>query len=296
MNDNVASFDQFGSDLQIDAHSTGLPRVILEGATDLWLFKDVWFSNYLAKFEFLPAARLVKGSGCTAVPRAVKFSRDEDNIPAFGILDRDVYFKEKRWDALYEPEEARFRSHATQEHVFVSELWEIEAHLLLPEFLRNWVMGCSKNPMASRGMAANAVVHSLDQCEILFTAAPYMAACHVDQLSSNKSFGALPLEQVKQHCAAGLAKLSPEAQAQAEAVTAFIAAVRAQAPNAADAKLRYYLRFIDTKKLLERLRTAFQLHDGRDNQNVLAAFMNQASREPEEFAQHLATLAVNDIP
>ncbi|TIT36501.1 MAG: hypothetical protein E5W78_09165, partial [Mesorhizobium sp.] len=134
---NVASFDEFDTDLEIDAHSRGLPRIILEGATDVWLFRDVWFTNYMAKFEFISASRLVDGDGCTAVPAAVEKSWNEE-IPAFGILDRDVYFRRKVWDALYEPEEIRFRTFETNDNVFVSELWEIEAHLILPEVLTPW--------------------------------------------------------------------------------------------------------------------------------------------------------------
>ena len=286
---NVAAFDEFETDLEIDAHSRGLPRVILEGPTDLWLFRDVWFTNYQAKFEFMPASRLVDGDGCTAVPRAVEKSWDEE-VPAFGILDRDVYFRRKNWSALYEREKDKFYAFEIDDKLFVSEFWEIEAHLILPELLVPWVVGCSRDPIKFGHIAGDALSRSIEQCEVLFDAAPYLAASHFDQRASTTSFGSLPREQVQTICAQQLEALSAEAQEQAEYVAACIAAVRDEAPNDQALKLRYYLKFIDTKRLLNRLRHALYLHHDKDNQQTLAAFMMQKSEEPEELAQHLASL------
>ncbi|BCM17814.1 hypothetical protein [Mesorhizobium sp. J8] len=286
---NVASFDEFENDLQIDAHSRGLPRVILEGPTDLWLFRDVWFTNYLAKFEFMTANRLMEAEGCTAVPLAVEKSWHE-NIPAFGILDRDVYFRRKKWDALYEREETRFRAFEADDKLFVSEFWEIEAHLILPEMLQGWVIGCSRDPIEFGHLATQAVGRSLDECEVLFEAAPYLAAMHFDGKAAKETFGELPLEQVREICANRIERLSDPAKEQARLVAQLVNAVRDEAPDNAALRLRYYLKFIDTKRLLDRLRAALRLHPSRDNHNVLAAFMHQKAEEPAEFARHLELL------
>ncbi|RWA59265.1 hypothetical protein [Mesorhizobium sp.] len=286
---NVASFDEFDTDLEIDAHSRGLPRIILEGATDVWLFRDVWFTNYMAKFEFISASRLVDGDGCTAVPAAVEKSWNEE-IPAFGILDRDVYFRRKVWDALYEPEEIRFRTFETNDNVFVSELWEIEAHLILPEVLTPWVIGCSRDPIRFGHLAADALQRALVQCDILFEAAPYLAAMHSDGKAATSSFGELPLEQVRDICANRLSNLSTEANQQAQVVANFVIHVRDSAPDEPAARLRYYLKFIDTKRLLDRLRNALRLTTHHNNHQMLAGFMSQRAYEPEEFKRHLAHL------
>ncbi|MGX1786503.1 hypothetical protein ACWIGM_07185 [Bosea sp. NPDC055332] len=286
---NVASFDEFETDLQIDAHHRGLPRIILEGPTDLWLFRDVWFTNYLAKFEFMTASRLVEAEGCTAVPVAVEKSWEE-HIPAFGILDRDVYFRRKKWDALYEREESRFRAFEADDKLFVSEFWEIEAHLILPEMLEPWVIGCSRDPIQFGHLAADALNRSLEQCEVLFEAAPYLAATHFDGAASNVTFGELPIDQVQTICARKIENLSQPAQAQARMVSEFVNAIRSEAPEDMASRLRYYLKFIDTKRLLNRLRAALHLHPDRNNQNVLAALMRQKAEEPREFAHHLAQL------
>jgi hypothetical protein len=286
---NVAGFDEFDSDLEIDAHSRGLPRVILEGPTDLWLFRDIWFANYQAKFDFMPASRLVDGDGCTAVPRAVEKSWQAE-VPAFGILDRDVYFRDKNWDALYEGEEDKFRSFETDDTLFVSEFWEIEAHLIFPDRLAPWVIGCSRDAIKYGHLAAEALDRSLEQCEILFDAAPYLAATHFDKKPSSTSFGGLLRADVQRICEQQLATLSDAARTEADHVVACIARVRAEAPADAGAKLRYYLKFIDTKRLLDRLSHALHLHHDRDNQNTLAAFMMDRAEEPEEFSKHLAAL------
>lgn len=286
---NVASFDEFDTDLEIDAHSKGLPRIILEGTTDVWLFRDIWFTNYLAKFEFIPASRLAAGDGCTAVPAAVQLSWDKQ-IPAFGILDRDVYFRRKVWDALYEPEETRFRAFEANDNLFVSEFWEIEAHLILPEMLEPWVIGCSRDPVQFGYLASDALQRALTQCDILFEAAPYLAAMHEDGKSSTGSFSDFTIEQVRQICETGLAKLSSEAKEQADLVADCVKIVREGAPTEPAARLRYFLKFIDTKRLLNRLRTALRLNPNHNNQQMLAALMRQSAREPQEFALHLAHL------
>lgn len=286
---NVASFDEFETDQEIDAHSRGLPRIILEGGTDVWLFRDIWFPNYLSKFEFIPASPLADGDGCTAVPAAVEKSW-EKQIPAFGILDRDVYFRRKIWDALYEREEARFRAFEANDNLFVSELWEIEAHLILPEILEPWVIGCSRDPVRFGHLAAEALQRALAQCDILFEAAPYLAAMHADGKAATGSFGDLTLEQVREICANDLIKLSDAAQEQAERVTNFVTLVKEAAPDEEGARLRYFLKFIDTKRLLSRLRKALRLHSNPDNHQMLAGFMRQTAQEPQEFARHLAHL------
>ncbi|RUW82869.1 MAG: hypothetical protein E5V66_15645 [Mesorhizobium sp.] len=286
---NVASFDEFDTDLEIDAHSRGLPRIILEGATDVWLFRDIWFTNYLAKFEFVPASRLADGDGCTAVPAAVQKSWEEE-IPAFGILDRDVYFRRKVWDALYEPEEMRFRTFEADGNLFVSELWEIEAHLILPELLTPWVIGCSRDPIRFGHLAGDALQRALAQCDILFEAAPYLAAMHSDGRAATGSFGELPLEEVREICASRLLDLSAEANEQARLVANFVVHVRAGAPDEPAARLRYYLKFIDTKRLLDRLRNALRLTTHHNSHQMLAGFMRQGATEPEELKRHLTHL------
>lgn len=212
MSGNIASFDEFSSDRDIAAHAAGLPRIVLEGQDDVWLFKSVWFPDHLAHFDFVPADDVVRGMGCTAVPQAVEHSRTVDGIPAFGIVDRDVYFREKDWNALYESDDAAFPSDKA-EGVFVSRLWEVEAHLLQPDLLKSWVMGCASNPGASGPIAARAIERSLEQCEALFEAAPYLAATHHDGVKSEESFASLDAAKVKEVCDKRLETLSEEAKA-----------------------------------------------------------------------------------
>jgi hypothetical protein len=287
---NVASFDEFDTDLEIDAHSRGLPRIVLEGMTDVWLFRDVWFTRYLAKFDFIPASRLAAGDGCTAVPAAVEKSWAM-HIPAFGILDRDIYFRRKVWDVLYEQEEITFRAFEAKDELFVSEFWEIEAHLILPEMLEPWVIGCSRDPVKFGHLAAGALQRAIAQCDVLLEAAPYLAAMHADGEAATNSFGELPIDQVRAICERGLERLSESANEQARLVANFVQLVRGAAPDEPGERLRHFLKFIDTKRLLNRLRAVLRLHPSHDNHQMLAGFMRQSAREPREFARHLDRLA-----
>tara|TARA_R110000751_G_scaffold2018_18_gene10751 strand:- start:522919 stop:523797 length:879 start_codon:yes stop_codon:yes gene_type:complete len=286
MSGNVASFDEFSSDRQIAAHAAGLPRIVLEGQDDVWLFKSIWFPDHLARFDFLPADDVVRGAGCTAVPHAVEHSRTVDGIPAFGIVDRDVYFREKDWNALYESDDTAFPANKS-EGVFVSRLWEVEAHLLQPDLLESWVMGCATNPAAS----GRAIERSLEQCDALFEAAPYFAAMHHDGVKSEESFASVDAAKVREICDRRLEDLSGEAKGHAADVAALVDQIRSLAPTPLPERLLWFLRFIDTKRLLARLRQDLKLDDHRHPHRVLAALMSSAARKPDEFAEHLERLA-----
>ena len=94
---NVQSFDSFADDEQIAAHQLGLPRVVLEGKSDVELFREYWFTRLTEEFDFISANDLGCGEGCTAVEKAVTLSRERDNIPAYGFIDRDWFFRQRKW-------------------------------------------------------------------------------------------------------------------------------------------------------------------------------------------------------
>ena len=52
---NIVSFDEYADDRQIAAHQLGLPRVVLEGRSDLNLFKEYWFTKQRESLEFICA-------------------------------------------------------------------------------------------------------------------------------------------------------------------------------------------------------------------------------------------------
>ena len=53
---NVVPFEAFDSPQQIQAHATCLPRVILEGPSDVKLFQE-WFGDLMDRLDFVTPKR-----------------------------------------------------------------------------------------------------------------------------------------------------------------------------------------------------------------------------------------------
>lgn len=286
MSANVESFDSFDSDLQIAAHQAGLVRVILEGKSDVDLFEQYWFSSMRETFDFLEAGRLVNASGCTAVRAAVHHSLNVDHVPAVGIIDRDSLFREKRWDLLFEVDEAKFSADLQAAEVYVASLWEIEAYMLEPDLLAKWVSGSHRSPPGPQAECDNALARTISECEFLLEIASFFAAAHVEGMSINESyFRGVSLEAAKATCAQKLATLSAESQSIAAQVNALVTTVRNHRPTGDVEQLRFMLRYVDTKRLIIRLFHSLKVHDG--SHWTIPHMQALSNRRPAEFEAFL---------
>jgi len=286
MSNNVESFESFGSDQQIAAHQAGLVRVVLEGQSDVGLFSRYWFGSMRETFEFIEAGHLVVGSGCTAVRAAVAHSLNADGVPAVGIVDRDSLFRERRWDLLFGVDDVKFATEVQTLDVYVASLWEVEAFMLEPHLFADWVYGSHRTPPGSPADCAAALGRALFECELLLEVASFFAAAHAEGLSYGDShFRGEPLVTVKAACAAKLATLSAPSQSVAAQVDALVAAVRNSRPASEADRLTFYLRYVDTKRLLVRLFNALNVRD--HSQWVLPPMQSMSNRRPAELETFL---------
>jgi hypothetical protein len=282
MSDNVESFESFGSDQQIAAHQAGLVRVVLEGQSDVGLFSRCWFGSMRETFEFIEAGHLVAGSGCTAVRAAVAHSLNTDGVPAVGIVDRDSLFRERRWDLLFGVDDVKFAADVQTTDVYVASLWEVEAYMLDPDLFSDWVYGSHRAPPGPPAECAAALGRALSECEFLLDVASFFAAAHAEGLSYGDShFRGQPLAAVKATCAAKLTTLSAPSQSVAAQVDALVAEVRNSQPASEAERLTFYLRYVDTKRLLIRLFHALNVHD--HSQWVLPPMQSRSNRRPAEL-------------
>lgn len=283
---NVASFEEFESDLQIAAHQAGLLRVILEGDTDVKLFKGYWFSDRTDVFDFVEAKSLVTGAGCTAVTAAVAASIAE-GIPAIGIVDRDTLFRNKQWALLYDSNPAALNQNWSVTGVYTASLWEVEAYLIEPELLSDWVGAVYKKPPAPQANRDAALQRTIEACRFVLAAAHYLAALHEDETAapSVRTFSDQSLAKLTAACAAGVAATKAPGQAVATAVLAQVSAVLAALPEAETEQLRVLLRYVDTKRLLVRLEHSLDINPGAHW--TLAAFMKLKGWRPRELSDIL---------
>lgn len=283
---NVAELEAFSSADQFLAHARGLPRVILEGRSDVDLFKS-WFEDLQSEFDFIAAEDLARGGGCTAVQPAVRASWDQD-IPALGIVDRDYLHRSHRWALMFAADPEAIAEASEDPHVRIASLWEIEAYLLEPELINLWV-GVQRNPQPATARERDtALSRAVEECEALLDATPFLSSGHAGgQSIGDRYFFSDKADHIRASCRVALEAASPERQRVAEAITAHVTDLRAKAPaNDAD-RLIYYLRYVDTRRLLARLEHRLGLNT--DAHHALAVLMKERALKPAEFLTMLQT-------
>jgi hypothetical protein len=283
---NVASFEEFQSDLQIAAHQAGLVRVVLEGDTDVKLFKGYWFSDRTDVFDFIEAKSLVTGAGCTAVAAAVAASIAQ-GVPAIGIVDRDTLFRNKQWALLFDSNPAALNQNWSTAGIYTASLWEVEAYLIEPDLLSDWVGAVYKKAPAPQANRDAALRRTIEGCRFVLAAAHYLAALHEDgTVAPNiRTFSDQSLAKLTAACAAGVAAAGAPGQAVATAVLGQVGALLAALPVEGAEQLRFLLRYVDTKRLLVRLEHSLDINSGAHW--TLAAFMKLKGARPRELSDVL---------
>ncbi len=118
----------------VDAKYEGGIKVYLESSEDVRIFSEHWFGDKQDKLRFVSAeGEQSGGGGCGAVIRKVTELNDQ-NIHAYGIVDRDVLLSDAKLDLFWEADDSNF--HAAKpygEQIHVLRRWELENYLLQPE-------------------------------------------------------------------------------------------------------------------------------------------------------------------
>lgn len=256
---------------------------------------EKWFADKLGDLVFLSADDGGGGGGgCSAVCDKVERSRQAD-IQAIGIVDRDALFNDKRWDLLWETDDAQFRAAQPYgPHVHVLLRWEMENYLLEPEALARVLKDAKHGQAVPTSVQIEQELQEHWQCVL-----PIMAAC------------ALLHEHGLQSPGHGY-----KADDTAEAITAelqtnflparFVGTSNWQAALARnEERLRNFealgtfdvaavLRIADGKRLLERIKVRHQIR------YELRGFLSRAIRElgliPEELQLLLDTLCNSHLP
>ncbi|KQT67933.1 MULTISPECIES: hypothetical protein [Pseudomonas] len=286
MSIELQSFDEFDSVDQIEAHQSCLIRVILEGRDDVDLFYRFWFMSLLDSFEFVEARSVVAGSGCTSVQAAVEHSINVDGVPTIGIVDRDVFFREHNWAALYQFENDALTYNTANGSVHVSSRWEIEAYLLDHDLLGRWIEACHRNPPGSQVEVDTALSRTLADCNLLLDASPFFAASHRAGTKVPAGFMCSVADPaVREGIAQKLQSLDQEGHNVATEVIDLINSIKLQMPTDPTEQLPIYLRYVDTKRLLQRLTHTLTLREA--SKWTLSTLQGTLGRRPQEFERVL---------
>jgi len=286
MSENVVSFEAFETDAQIASHQKGLIRIILEGNTDVELFQRFWFLDRLDVFEFVEARSFVEGSGCTGVISGVAKCKQQ-GIPAMGILDRDILFRNKNWDLLFSLDANALNSDANAAGIYVASRWEVEAYLLEADSrLSDWVSVEYLPPPGPEHICKKALPAILQSCEDLLWTASFFASKHeAGQATNERMFYDRPLPEIQAACKAQQVTLNGVPKQVAARVEILVDAIRLAQPREDVDRLPFLLRYVDTKRLLKRLGHVLGI---RDNFWFLASLMMRVGQRPAEFDQLLS--------
>lgn len=285
---NVVSFTEFLDEREIEAYQTGLPRIVLEGVDDLRLFKTYWFPDFIDRFQFVEASEVGIGGGCTAVLAAVEASK-QDNIPAFGFVDRDRFFRVKDWGTLFDVDATTFIAAASNDDLYTTFRWEVEAYLLEPEMFSAWLRSFCQPPAGSEA-SASAVASAVHECEQLLRAHRYFATAHdCGKPTGSGYFLDRSTDNLLSACEEELGKIDHDGTV-AATVEGYVNRVLEAAPGEPGSRLRWLLQYVDTKRLLSRL--SLRWRGGGDVRWFLAECMRQSNTRPTEIEQKL--LAVHE--
>ncbi|MCF7970147.1 MAG: DUF4435 domain-containing protein [Methylococcaceae bacterium] len=146
----MASFKQVQTEF-IETKYEGGIKVFLESAEDVRIFSDHWFSHKLDKLRFVSAEEGKSGGGgCQVVISKVEKSNEQD-IKAYGIVDRDVLLAGNKTEIFWESDDTKF--HDAQpygEKIHVLRRWELENYLLQPSaFAEEVSRRISRSPVPS---------------------------------------------------------------------------------------------------------------------------------------------------
>lgn len=293
MADNIVSFDEFENELQITSQQAEIPRIVLEGGDDVVLFKR-WFFDLLDRLEFVQAANVGVGNGCTAVGEAVAQLLDS-GVPAFGLTDRDRLFREANWPLLFAVDDAAFAAATEQEHSAINSMWEIEAYLLDPALIPGWVRSHHRHAPASEADCNAALANVVDECEALLRAQPWLATAHrCGEGVPDSKYCSVAGHVFTARWTEELGNLA-DADGTAATVDAYVADVLHKAPPSPPDRLRWLLRYVDTKRLMMRLSHRLSLGRAR-HKWVLAEFMAARGMRPRELEDRLLAVSLRLAP
>ncbi|HEX7855894.1 MAG TPA: hypothetical protein VF503_19585 [Sphingobium sp.] len=281
---NIVSLTDLESERQFEAHFRSLPRIVLEGRSDVGFF-TAWFEHLLTELDFVAADTIADGGGCTAVATAVRQSVDGDGIPALGIVDRDWLHREQHWEELYSLDAASL-SRVSPDDLVTTSLWEIEAYLLLPQLVSRWV-GMQRNPPPATAAEKDAALGKvLEECEALLHAMPFFASAHVAGKHCHvKHFSDVSHHNMPQKCHEVRQPLFGEPLEIFLKVQSLVDQIRANAPADPAERLQFLLRYLDTRRLLERIGVRLGLHNNAHH--ALAELMSVMNCRPAELEQIL---------
>ncbi len=289
MSDNVVPFDSFENDLQISTFQSETPRVVLEGGDDVSLFK-IWFFNYLDRLEFVQAANLGVGAGCTAVRAAVEKLRDQ-GVRAFGLSDRDRLFRSADWATLFSVDDDTFLHATEDDYVAVNSLWEIEAYLIHPDLIPDWVSSTHRKAPVSDGEVDAALARTLKECEALLQAQPWLATAHrCGEHVPDGKYCQRSADEFASDCEKELDGIE-DTDATATTIKLHVAKVLENAPTSPNLRILWLLRYVDTKRLMLRLQHHLQLANVK-HKWLLAQFMKARGLRPLELENRVHSLSV----
>ncbi|MBF0131944.1 MAG: DUF4435 domain-containing protein [Magnetococcales bacterium] len=158
----------------------------LESREDVEIFRERWFKDATEWVEFVPVDNPDGGGGGSSeVLKRVQADR-ENQVAAFGIVDRDVLLNHNamdgslNWNAFLEPDHDIFEAaRYLGPNIKILRRWEIENYLLHPEAISKLLENMeAKEQVHCSGQTASQCLLGFSEVAILMTAANLVLMDH----------------------------------------------------------------------------------------------------------------------
>jgi len=228
---------------------SGRAIVYLESNDDYQIFFERWFYDEGEYLEF-KSSDTGFGGGCSKVIKDVESDREND-IPAFGIVDRDSLLQQLKWDDLWETDDLKFRkSRPFGNYIRPLCRWEIENYLFDIDEITDMLSDFGQEGLKDK----SSVIRELSgHCDALIPIMAYNIFLH----SIGKE--ARPLCYCIQHknrilCEQDVEqKLNPVEKEKYDGIRSKIEAFRHHEDHMTEESFYKLNRIVDGKRLFERL-------------------------------------------
>lgn len=280
----MSEFKGISTTFTLDNRYASRTIVYLESEEDLSIIKRRWFHDIGENTEFRAArsSGCDSSGGCTVVQRCVERDRNE-NINAFGIVDRDALFREQLWDILWEiDDEVYSRSKALGKYITPILRWEIENYLIIPDVVEMYVADHENGrPLRHADVVTDEL---LDDCTMLIPLCAAAAVMHTfGKKFPNETFCSHIKDDHEMRSA--LEKILNSKLQGMEWENSHAAFVQRITPfdcgNDSLNRLSSLLKVVDGKRLLARIKTRHKIKD--EFRYHLARKIKEQNQVPQEL-------------
>ena len=285
----MGSFKDIGDSGFVNLKYSGRAIVYLESKEDYQIFFERWFYDEGEFIEFR-SSDIGHGGGCKKVIKDVMADRQE-NIPSFGIVDRDSLLQQQKWHELWETDDSEYKKFRPfGDNVRTLCRWEIENYLFDIDEIEALLADIGKDSPREKREKSIVTKELINHCEALIPIMAYHVLLHVKGREA-KNIGFCVHHDQRVLCEKDIIeKLSDDEKPEFNNFISRIEDFRHHEDELTEESFYKINRIIDGKRLFERLKNHNRLSD--DYRFVLARKIKEKNKIDDEILEIIEEIKV----